>query len=170
MSRMRLVALWIACSLPASCVQSSAAGRVQPGPVAGTPDPRSSPPLGGAAAGVDMGWNPYAVNPVPMVHRHSRDAGEPGPFRYSMLYTPGTSLGARRYSIDVRVTVRTGSEFILMGNLDTARVQRFDAGTTFLIPAGTWHVEWFETRTLVDMEGVGPRRIEWASPAVPRVP
>jgi hypothetical protein len=70
----------------------------------------------------------------------------------------------------MKITVRFGRKFILMGDLDNARVQRFEAGSTFTIPANTWHVEWWEEDTLEDIEVVGPTRTERASPTSPRRP
>jgi hypothetical protein len=55
-------------------------------------------------------------------------------------------------------------------DLESARVQRFDAGTEFDIPAGMWHVEWFEIDTLVEISGLGPMRTDRATPSTPRVP
>ena len=57
----------------------------------------------------------------------------------------------------------------LMGDLESARVKTFDAGSTFVIPAGVWHVEWFESDTLVEISGIGPMRTE-RPPTTPRVP
>ena len=176
MSRSRSVLFLIGCSIAASCVRPPAPAPAERGPASATSAHTfASSPVQArgsdsrAASAVDMGWLPYSTGPIAMFNRNSGNAGNPGPFRYHYRYPPGTSVGARRYSVDLRVTVRTGSEFIVMGNLDEARVQRFDAGTTFVIPAGTWHVEWFETETLVEVEGVGPRQIEVASPATSRV-
>jgi hypothetical protein len=63
----------------------------------------------------------------------------------------------------MKITVRFGRRFILMGDLDNARVQRFDAGSTFTIPANIWHVEWWEAETLEEVEGIGPMQTEHAS-------
>jgi hypothetical protein len=69
----------------------------------------------------------------------------------------------------MHIRVISGRQFILMGDIETARVQRYDAGSSFVIPAGTWHVEWFEEDTLVEIAGVGPMRTE-RPPAVTRGP
>lgn len=70
----------------------------------------------------------------------------------------------------MRITIKKGSAFILMGDLEKAKVQRFDAGATFVIPAGTWHVEWFENEMAAEIETIAPTKTERAGPASPRVP
>jgi len=69
----------------------------------------------------------------------------------------------------MRIKLLEGRQFILMGDLESARVKVFDAGSTFVISAGVWHVEWFESDTLVEISGVGPLRTE-RPPVTPRVP
>jgi hypothetical protein len=94
---------------------------------------------------------------------------ESGAFRYYYRTPATTSLGAHRHTAAIRIQVLEGRQYILMGaDLETARVQHFDAGTAFDIPAGVWHVEWFEEDTLVEISGVGPMRTERATPATPR--
>lgn len=168
----------VAYSLAAGCTPHPPVMSAPPAPATGA-QPQSGAPVSAAASAsdpagtpaIDTPWSPWVGNiRVGLVDRHGGNAGRPGPFRYTFLYPPGASFGARRNNIDVRITVRQGTEFILMGNLESARVQRFDAGSTFVIPAGTWYVEWFETDTLVDVEGVGPRAASFASPETPRVP
>jgi hypothetical protein len=176
MSRQIAVALWIVSSLLAGCVPQGGSSRGGPAP-AGAGEGRSSSRLAADAGragawpppdSIETDWIPWDRSPIPLLNRNSGNAGNPGPFRYTFMYPPGTSFGARRHSIDQTITVRRGRDFILMGNLDSARVQHFDAGATFVIPAGTWHVEWFETETVVDIQGVGPRQTEFASPQTPR--
>jgi hypothetical protein len=38
-----------------------------------------------------------------------------------------------------------------------------------VIPAGVWHVEWFESDTITEIEIVAPWETERASPETPRV-
>jgi quercetin dioxygenase-like cupin family protein len=100
----------------------------------------------------------------------SGDPSTPGPFKYSVTFQPGSSIGAHRHPNDVRITIKSGRMFVLMGDLETAKVQRFDAGSTFVIPAKTWHVEWWEDPTVAEAETTAPTRTERATPASPRVP
>jgi hypothetical protein len=103
------------------------------------------------------------------VIRHvSGNRAEAGPFLDYYRTPAGTSLGAHRHTADMHIKVIEGVQFILMGDLETAHAQRFEAGTSFVIPANTWHVEWFETDTMVEISGIGPMRTE-RPPAVPRV-
>ncbi len=128
-----------------------------PGAVAGAqaPGATSAPP----AAAVDTIWH-ATLGPIALIRRISGVRAEPGPFREYYQTPAGTSTGAHRHTADMHIRVISGRQFILMGDLETARVQRFDAGSTFVIPAGTWHVEWFEEDTLVEIFGTGPMRTE----------
>ncbi len=93
-----------------------------------------------------------------------------GAFKYIVRAQPTASLGAHRHSVDLRLTVKSGRQFILMGDLATARLQTIEAGATLLIPANTWHAEWWEEETVVEVEGTGPMRTERATPQTPRKP
>lgn len=59
---------------------------------------------------------------------------------------------------------------ILIGDLDTVRVQICEADSTFVIAANTWHMEWWETEIVGEIEVVTPMKTERASPLTPRVP
>lgn len=100
----------------------------------------------------------------------SGDASTPGPFKYTVTARAGSSLGAHRHPNDVRITIKSGRMFVLMGDLETAKLQRFGAGSTFVIPAKTWHVEWWEDPTVAEAETTAPTRTERATPETPRVP
>lgn len=98
------------------------------------------------------------------------DSSRAGPFKYLYTAQAGTSIAAHRHSVDLKTTVRSGRTFILMGDLNTAKVQISEAGATFVIPANTWHLEWWETETIEEKEGVGPMKTERATPSTPRIP
>jgi hypothetical protein len=123
-----------------------------------------------AAVPLDTAWYASATGATPVLRQIAGVRTEPGPFRY-YYRTPATaSLSAHRHTADMHIRVLEGRQYILMGpDLETARVQHFDVGSEFVIPAGTWHVEWFETDTLVEISGVGPMRTERATPATPRL-
>ncbi len=98
----------------------------------------------------------------------SGDRFKPGAFKYIFNAKAGASIAAHRHSVDMHITVTGGKKFILMGELLTTRVQIFEANSKFVIPANTWHVEWWETATVEEIEGIGPMLTERASPATPR--
>lgn len=108
--------------------------------------------------------NLYAIEPV------SGNRLEAGPFKYLFKAQPTAVVPMHRHSIDIRLTVKSGRQFILMGDLENAKVRVLEAGATFTVPANVWHIEWWETATVVEIEGAGPLRTERASPATPRVP
>lgn len=100
----------------------------------------------------------------------SGDRMTPGPYKYTLTAQAGTSISAHRHPQEVRMTIKSGRMFVLMGHLETAKVQRLDAGSTFVIPANTWHVEWWEDPTVAEAETTAPTRTERATPTTPRVP
>jgi hypothetical protein len=99
----------------------------------------------------------------------SGDRNTPGIWKYTFTAQAGSSISAHRHTSEMKITVKRGRKFILMGDLDNAKVQRFEAGSTFVIPANTWHVEWWETETVEEIEIAAPTRTERATPATPRV-
>ena len=107
--------------------------------------------------------------PAPVMRRIEGNRAESGPFREYYRTPAGARLAAHRHTADMRIKLLEGRQFILMGDLESARVKVFDAGSTFVISAGVWHVEWFESDTLVEISGVGPLRTE-RPPVTPRVP
>lgn len=116
----------------------------------------------------DALWHADRPAPVAIYRDLSGNPTKPGKFRYYYQAPAGASIAAHRHSVAMSITVRSGRKFILMGDLDNARVQRFDAGSSFTIPAHTWHVEWWETDTVEEIEGTGPMQTEEASPKTPR--
>lgn len=100
----------------------------------------------------------------------SGDRNTPGPWKYSLTAQPGARISAHRHTSAMNIKVVKGRKFILIGDLDTAKVQRFDAGSTFVIPANTWHVEWWETETVEEIEIAAPTITERAVPSTPRSP
>ena len=119
-------------------------------------------------ASQELLWHADRPSRVAIYRDLDGDPTKPGRFHYYYQAPAGASLAAHRHSVAMKITVRFGRKFILMGDLDHARVQRFDAGSTFTIPANTWHVEWWETETLEEVEGIGPMQTEQASPETPR--
>ena len=93
-----------------------------------------------------------------------------GPVKYTLTAQPGASISAHRHSAEMRVKVRTGRKFILMGDLSNAKVQVFEAGSSFVIPANTWHLEWWETETIEEIDIIAPWTTERATPSTPRMP
>lgn len=91
-----------------------------------------------------------------------------GTYKFSLTAQPGASIAAHRHSTDMHIKVISGRKFILMGNIATAKVQVFETGASFVIPANTWHVEWWETETVEEIEIISPMRTERAMPSTPR--
>jgi hypothetical protein len=104
----------------------------------------------------------YTIEPL------SGNPSEKGLYKYRLIAQPTASIAPHRHSKDMNITVVAGRKFILMGNLDTARVQIFETGSSFVIPAGVWHTEWWETLTTEAITVDAPMRTERASPCSPR--
>jgi len=107
--------------------------------------------------------NGYTISKI------SGDRSLAGAFKESMIAQPGASIAAHRHTADMHITVLKGRQFILMGDLETARVQVFETGSSFVIPAGVWHVEWFESESAFEISGIGPMLTE-RPPSTPRKP
>ena len=85
------------------------------------------------------------------------DPSRPGPFKYQLKVMAGTRVATHQHSKDVHVKVLSGSMFIIIGEpLQSSRAQRFAAGSGFVVPAQSWHDEWWDEETVVEAEGVGP--------------
>ena len=85
------------------------------------------------------------------------DNTRPGPFKYQLKINAGTRVAAHQHSKDVHVKVLSGSMFIIIGEpLESSRAQHFAAGSGFVVPAYTWHDEWWDKETVLEAEGVGP--------------
>ena len=100
----------------------------------------------------------------------SGDPTKPGPFKFALTGQPNYCVSPHRHTTEQRVTVKSGRLFIMMGDLETAKLQRFDAGATVVIPANTWHVEWWEGDIVAEVEQTAPSRTERPTPTSPRVP
>jgi quercetin dioxygenase-like cupin family protein len=91
-----------------------------------------------------------------------------GAVKYILTAQPGASVSAHFHSGEMHIKVVSGRKFIIMGDLDSARVQRFDAGSSFVIPANTWHLEWWEEETVEEIDIMAPWKTERATSATPR--
>lgn len=102
-------------------------------------------------------WQPHRSIPGVLRRDLVGDPTQPGPFKYQLKITAGTRVAAHQHSKDVNVKVVSGSMFIIIGEpLESSRVQRFAAGSGFVVPARAWHDEWWDEETVLEAEGVGP--------------
>ena len=85
------------------------------------------------------------------------DTRQPGPYKYQLKIPAGARLAVHKHSVDVHVKVLSGSMFIIIGEpLEASRVQHFVTGNVFVVPANTWHDEWWDKESILEAEGVGP--------------
>ena len=99
------------------------------------------------------------------------EAGDPskaGPFRYLLKVAPGTAVGVHRHTAAMHIRVVQGRKFVLMGDPPERQpVRVVEEGETLTIPAGVWHVEWWEAATVEEISGTGPLHTERPPEAVP---
>ena len=109
-------------------------------------------------------WQPVSNVPGATRRYLLGDASQPGPYKYQVKVPANSRLAAHRHSIDVHVKVLSGSMFIIIGEpLERSRVQHFTAGSTFVVPAHTWHDEWWDEESVLEAEGVGPLETTYKS-------
>lgn len=102
-------------------------------------------------------WQPHRTVAGVLRRDLVGDPSRDGPFKYQLKITAGTRVAAHQHSKDVHVKVLSGSMFIIIGEpLESSRAQRFAAGSGFVVPAHTWHDEWWDEETMLEAEGVGP--------------
>ena len=112
-----------------------------------------------AASGCSVGWQPYG--PVPGGYRRNLDGdpSRPGPFRFELKVPAGARIEAHKHNIDVHARVLSGTMFIIIGEpLQNERARKYPAGSTFVVPADTWHIEWWDDPTVVEGRGFGPMK------------
>ena len=106
---------------------------------------------------VSTEWQPSATTPGAFRRNVAGDADRPGPFRFELKVPAGARAEAHSHSVEVRVKVLRGSMFIIIGEpLDRQRAKNYLTGSSFVIPANTRHIEWWDRDSLMEAEGVGP--------------
>ena len=109
-------------------------------------------------------WQPIQSVPGAFRRYLVGDTQQPGPYKYQLKIPAGARLAAHRHSNDVHVKVLSGSMFIIIGEpLESSRAQHFTTGSVFVVPANTWHDEWWDEETVLEAEGVGPMETVYKS-------
>lgn len=102
-------------------------------------------------------WQPIESVPGGLRRYLVGNTSKPGPYKYQLKIPAGAQVAAHQHSVDVHVKVLSGSMFIIIGEpLESSRAQHFTTGNVFVVPAHTWHDEWWDEETLLEAEGVGP--------------
>ncbi|HEY0810074.1 MAG TPA: cupin domain-containing protein [Longimicrobiales bacterium] len=110
-------------------------------------------------------WQPSKSIPGGFRRNLVGDTSQPGPFKYQLKIPAGARVAIHRHSNDVHVKVLSGSMFIIIGEpLEASRTQRFAAGSVFVVPAHSWHDEWWDEETVLEAEGSGPMETVYKSP------
>ena len=110
-----------------------------------------------ACSGSNNQWQPHRTLSGVLRRDLVGDPSKPGPYKYQLKITAGTRVTAHKHSVDVHVKVLSGSMFIIIGEpLVSSRAQHFVTGSEFVVPANTWHDEWWDHESILEAEGVGP--------------
>ena len=111
-------------------------------------------------------WKPATNIPGVLRRNVIGDPGASGPFKFQLRVPAGARAAVHKHNIEVRVKVVSGSMFIIIGEpIEPTRAQRFAAGSSFVLPAHTWHEEWWDEESVVEGEGVGPMENIYKTPA-----
>jgi hypothetical protein len=114
--------------------------------------------LGSAACSSGPRWEPSRGTPGAFRRNLVGDAREAGPFKYQLKLPAGMRVAAHKHATDMRVRVLRGSMFIILGEpIEASRAQHYASGSAFVIPAGTWHEEWWDRESVVEADGIGPQ-------------
>lgn len=120
------------------------------------------PRSGGLTTSVAMAWQPSRSVPGAFYRGLIGDPDAVGRFRYQIKVPAGARIAAHRHSVAMHVKVLRGSKAIIIGEpLTRARARHFAAGELLLIPALSWHQEWWNEETVEQIEGFGPMETEF---------
>ncbi len=102
-------------------------------------------------------WQPSRTLPGAFRRDLVGDPHQPGPYKYQLKVPGGAHPPVHKHASDVKIKVLSGSMSIILGEpLVSSRVQRLAVGSIFVFPADTWHDEWWDEETVLEVEGVGP--------------
>lgn len=127
------------------------------------PTPQPVPPQPARTSGPpdSAGWRASARIPGNAVKDSIGSPNDPGPFLYWYRGSAGAAIGPHRHTAAMHIKVLKGRKYILMGNPpERVPVRIVETGDTITIPAGMWHVEWWEEDTIEEITGVGPMHTE----------
>jgi quercetin dioxygenase-like cupin family protein len=94
------------------------------------------------------------------------DPSKEGPFVMRLRFPDRYSIPAHTHPKTERVTVLSGTLFIVMGEpLDKKRARSMPAGSYGYWPAGMKHLGWAEGETVIQLHGIGPWSIKYLNPA-----
>ena len=112
-------------------------------------------------------WQPIQTVPGGLRRDLVGDSRQPGPFKYQLKIPANSRVVVHQHSTDVHVKVVSGSMFIIIGEpLESSRARHFAAGSAFVVPAHTWHDEWWDEETVLEAEGVGPMETVLQEPRI----
>jgi len=135
------------------------------------PAPSNAPRAERTPSESTTGWRPSRSTLGITFHDSIGDPRVAAPYIYLMRAAAGSTVGVHRHLAEMRIRVVRGRKFLLMGNPPESQpVRVVRAGETLVIPAGMWHVEWWEEDTLEEISGTGPLQTEHPPAAVPSRP
>ncbi|PPD43486.1 MAG: cupin [Methylocystis sp.] len=113
-------------------------------------------------------WLPAPKTLVPGI-QIARITGDPdvaGPFVLRLKFPANSFVAPHHHATAESVTVLSGALFHATGDsFDKSRGEEVKAGGFFFLPEKMSHYLWTTTETIIQVEGVGPFGVEYASPA-----
>lgn len=109
---------------------------------------------------------PKSLPPGAKVAVLEGDPNKEGPFVMRLRMPDRYSVPAHTHPKTERVTVLSGTLFIVMGEpLDNKRARSMPAGSYGYWPAGMKHLAWVDGETVIQVHGIGPWSINYLNPA-----
>ena len=119
--------------------------------------PQHNSASGGSPQTDSAEWQPSPTLPGAFRRDLVGNPRQAGPYKYHLKVPAGARPPVHKHASDVHIKVLSGSMFIILGEpLVSSRVQRLAVGSVFVFPAHTWHDEWWDEETVLEVEGVGP--------------
>jgi quercetin dioxygenase-like cupin family protein len=90
----------------------------------------------------------------------------PGPFTMRVRFPAGYTIAPHSHPADEHVTVISGVFQLAMGDtFDATKIEKLQAGSFAVMPAGMNHFARTEEVTVVQLNGIGPWGLDYVNPA-----
>jgi quercetin dioxygenase-like cupin family protein len=113
----------------------------------------------------DLKWNPI-IKGCDLAAVYGDSSVEGAPFVVRLRCTAGTKIPAHWHPTDENVTVLQGTFQVGMGEkFDATKLQTMSAGNFVSMPKEMRHFALSKTATIVQVNAIGPFKVNWVNPA-----
>ena len=113
----------------------------------------------------DLKWNPI-IKGCDLAAVNGDSSVEGAPFVVRLRCTAGTKIPAHWHPTDENVTVLQGTFQVGMGEkFDATKLQTMSAGNFVSMPKEMRHFALSKTATIVQVNAIGPFKVNWVNPA-----